>query len=583
VRSLIDDGALVPDEQQPGRWRVTARIAEISVPGTLQGAILARIDRLTEDARQALQMAAVIGRRFEAQVLGSLGQAEAEMESWLAQLERSDLIRPAQLDPWPVYAFPDALVQEVAYDSLLVQRRQEFHRKVGETLEALYVNRLEQECELLAHHFSRSDDRERAIKYLGLAGHKAQAEFANETAVRHYTDLLALLGEEEETWQQRFDLLARRQKVYGLTGQQEARRADLEAMLALSETHGDEVRHSDCLNELADLFQWTGRYAEAQEAANRALQLKTELNDPSGEAAALHQLGVLSYYQGDYGPARTSLERAVALRQEAGDAEGEAWSLMYLGMIQFFQGDHGQAARLHSRALEMARVRQDWFQEGIHLTNAARVALRLGEYEQALAQFEQSLEMKRRVGDRTGQGFSLFYAGLCQTYLGHYAEAQSALQASLDLRRQINDERGIGYSLHGLGLVALGDGRFGEAEDSFRQAYELHSHLGLKAEVIAELSYLGQACLGQGDLDGAVEASTQAMALLAEQKSVEEVQQVYLNHYRVLAARQDPTARRFLQQAHDAMMDQAGRIGDEDKRRTFLTQVKVNRAITAAF
>jgi class 3 adenylate cyclase/tetratricopeptide (TPR) repeat protein len=582
IRSLQDDGAIVRDQDHRGRWRITARITDISVPDSLQSAILARIDRLTEDARQALQMAAVIGRRFEMQVLWGLIQAEAELQSWLAQLERNALIRTAQLEPEPVYAFPDALVHEVAYDSLLVQRRQEFHRRVGETLETIYAERLEQACEFLAYHFGRSDDHERAAKYLEMAGHKAQAEFANETAVRHYTELLALLGDGEKTWEKRFDVLARRQQVHGLTGRQEERQSDLDVMLKLAHEHADELRRSDTLNELADLYQWTGRYDEAEQAARQALELKTGLRDQGGQAAALDQLGVLSYYRGDYGPARSSLGQAVSLWRQVNDPKGEAWSLMYLGMIHFLEGNYSEAAQYHDSALQMAQARQDWYQEGIHLTNSARVALRLGEYEQALAQFERSLEMKRRVGDRTGQGFSWSFIGLTLTYLGRYDEAESAFQDSLELRRRIDDERGIGYSLYGLGLAVLGRGHFGQAEHYFRQAYEIHSRLGLKAETIVDLSYLGQARLGLDKLDEALEASDRAMVLLAEQRNVEEVQQVYFNHFRVLAAREDPSAREVLRSAQEAMATQAERIAAQEKRQAFLNQVKVNREIKAA-
>jgi tetratricopeptide (TPR) repeat protein len=582
ICSLQEEGAIVPDGGRPGGWSVTAQISDISVPDSLQSAILARIDRLTEDARQALQMAAVIGQRFQAQVLWGLIQAEAELRSWMAQLERNDLIRATQLEPEPVYSFPDALVHEVAYDSLLVQRRQEFHRQVGETLESLYSERLEQVCELLAYHFGRSNDRERATEYLEMAGHKAQAEFANETAIRHYTELLGLLGDQRETWERRFDILARRQQVYGLMGRQEDRQHDLDVMMRLAGEHNDEVRHSDALNELADLCQWTGRYGEAEKAARHALRLKENLGDQTGRATALHQLGVLNYYRGDYEPARSSLEQAVLLWRQISDPKGEAWSLMYLGMIHFLEGNYSDAAQYHERALQMARERQDWFQEGIHLTNAARVSLRLGEYAQALEQFKRSLEMKRRVGDRTGQGFSLAFIGLTHTYLGHHSKAESSFRDSLQLRQEINDERGMGYCLYGLGLAFLGSGRYAQAEDHFQQAYDVHARLGLKAEIIMTLSYLAQARLGLGQLDKALEASDQAMALLAEQKNVEEVQQIYYNHFRVLTAHENSSAFEFLQRAQHAMQAQAERIANPEKRHSFLQQVEVNCEIREA-
>ncbi|MEJ2209753.1 MAG: adenylate/guanylate cyclase domain-containing protein [Anaerolineae bacterium] len=583
VRALIAQGVLVRDPDRPEQWSVASTVDEIAVPDTLQGAVLARIDRLTEDARQALEIAAVIGRRFQRQVLAGLVEAEATLETWLAQLERSDLIRQAELDPQPVYAFPDALVQEVAYESLLVQRRQEFHRRIGEALETILAGRLEQECELLAHHFGHSDDAQKARHYLDMAAAKAQREFANETAIEHNSQLLALLGEAEATWEQRFDVLARRQQVYGLVGRPGDRQADLETMLALARAHDDDARRADALNELADLSLWTGQYPAAEEAARQALALKTEQGDATGRATALHHLGVLDYYRGNYQAARPSLEEAVRLRQETGDTGAGAWSLMYLGMIHFFQGDYGQAAEHHRQALEVAQARQDWFQEGIHLTNAARVNLRLGEYEQARQQFERSLEMKRRVGDRTGQGFSLYYLGLSDVYLERYDQAQEALDASLALRKQIQDERGVGYSLHGLGLVALGRGQGAEAEALFRQAYEQHRELGLKAEAVVSLSFLGQALLARGDAAAAAAASQQALELLAEQKAVEELQQVHWNHYRVMAALGDEdAARQALAAARDAVLEQAARIGDPEKREAFLHRVTVNRQILEA-
>ncbi|MBN1657894.1 MAG: tetratricopeptide repeat protein [Anaerolineae bacterium] len=593
IRSLIASGALVRDDATAAReglaqyWRVTDHARQISVPDTLQGAILARIDRLTEDARQALQMAAVIGRRFEAQVLKGLTEAEAEMERLLAQLERSDLIEAttpevqgAALPPKPVYTFPDALVQEVAYESLLVQRREEFHARVGITLEKLFAGREEQSCELLAYHFGRSNDRLRAIRYLDMAAREAQKKFANETALEHDRQILALLGDDETQWQERFDVQSRRQRVLGLIGRQAEREADLKAMLDLAVAHGSDRRLADVKNELADLYQWTGRYAEAEEAAREALARHTDLDNAAGRAAALHQLGVLHYYRGDYDVARTALEQSALLRQQTGDAASEAWSTMYLGMIYFFQGDYAQAGELHGRALETARAHQDWYHEGIYLTNAARVALRLGEYDRAIEQFEQSLEMKRRVGDRNGQGFSLNQLGLTYIYLERYPQAEEALRASLALRQEIQDERGIAYCLHGLGMAALGQGRAAEAADHFQQAQERMTELGLKAERIVALSFLGRAHLAQGHAESAAEASHQALALLAEQKSVEEVQQVYLNHYFILRAAGDTeAAQSALEAAHQAMMEQAERIGDKEERARFLAQVKVNREI----
>lgn len=580
VRALIDSGAVVPDATEPGQWEVTAEIDNIAVPDSLHSAIVSRIDRLTEDARQGLQAASVIGRRFELEVFRGLAGAQSELELLLAQLERTGMIRPMS-QPESMYNFHDALVQEVAYDSLLVQRRQEFHRRVGEILETIFAENIGQHAEMLAYHYSRSDNLEKAITYLDLAGEKAQAEFANETALRYYNELIKLLGDDESRWEKRFELLNQRQSVYGLLARQQEREADLKEMVALAEKYNNEVLRSDALCAMSDLLQWTGRYDEAVKIADEALALKEAQQDKIGQSAALHQIGVVNYYRGNYEPAKDALEKAAEFRHEANDAAAESWSELYLTMIHLVSGNYGDAWSHNDAALAAAEQRGDWMLMGIHLNNGGRIAIRMGEYERALEMLAQSLEMRGRVGDRVGQGFTLWSMGLAHTYLAQYDEAEKALRESLQIRQAINDERGVSYCYQTLGLVALGRSDLQRAETYFGQARDLYEKLSLKGELITDLSYLGQVYLAMGRHEDALTISQQAIDKLSEHKNVEEVQQVYLNHYRVLQACGDSSCAEYLQKAQMAMMQQAEAITDVQTRETFLQKVKVNQEIAA--
>lgn len=600
VRALIESQSVIPDPAHPGQWRVTAEIENLAVPATLEGAIISRIDRLTENARRALQVASVIGRSFEMRILARLTEAETELGSWLAQLERDDLIRPVGQTAQTTYIFPNALVQEVVYDNLIVTRRQEFHRQVGEAIERMLAERVsdstdrltadldgdgvpEQGSELLAYHFSRSDDPQRAMIYLERAGRKAQAEFANDTAIQHYTDLLERLGESEEWWEKRFEILLRRQRVFGIRGLEDKRETDLETLRALAVAHQDEQRRSDVLNDLVDLYNATSRYDLAEQTAHEALELKTQMGDRKGQAAALYKLGVLHYYRGDYDLSAQTLEQAAGLQRTIEDAEGEAWSVMYLGMIHFVSGRYSDAARMHERAFQLAQARHDGLQVGIHLTNSARVLTRLGRYDEALNKFEQSYQMKIRVGDRMGQGFNLYGIGQIHNYRGQYEKAEMALQEALKVRQQIDDQRGISYCLDGLGQVALGQKNFEQAHDYFQQAHKLHSQLGLKAEMIEDLSFIGQAFLGLGQLEEAQNISRRALDQLIEQGDVPgEEHEIWLNHFRILAAQQSPAAGDMLQKTYQIMIQQADRISDPADRESFLSQVGINREIMAA-
>ncbi len=203
IRSLIDQGALVREKD---RWRATRTLADLEIPDTLHGVLLARIDRLEEEVRRTLQTASVIGKSFLYRLLESIADAECELNQHLAQLQRVDLVQEKTRRPELEYIFKHSLTQEAAYNSLLVERRKEFHLKVGEALERLFADRKEDFLGLLAYHFDLGGHQEKAVSYLLQAGDKARLEEALQEAIQHYLraiDLLTEAGEETRaagTW-----------------------------------------------------------------------------------------------------------------------------------------------------------------------------------------------------------------------------------------------------------------------------------------------------------------------------------------------------------------------------------------------
>src|SRR5258707_8970632 len=108
------------------------------------GAALARIDRLSEDVRHTLQVASVIGRSFLYRLLEAVAEADRQLDAHLAELQRVDLVQEKARRPDLEYIFKHSLTQAAAYDSLLIERRKEFHRRVGLALESLYADRQEE-------------------------------------------------------------------------------------------------------------------------------------------------------------------------------------------------------------------------------------------------------------------------------------------------------------------------------------------------------------------------------------------------------------------------------------------------------
>jgi ABC-type oligopeptide transport system substrate-binding subunit/class 3 adenylate cyclase len=211
LRSLISEGA-IEQEETTGRWMATRDVSDIAIPDTLQGVLLARIDRLQEETKRVLQMAAVIGRVFLCRVLAQLAYEERDLEGDLQVLQQEELVRVLARQPYLEYIFKHELTREAAYNGLLKKERRVFHRRVAETLERLYPDRLEEQVGLLAYHWERAGDAEKATEYLLQAGDQARLVYAHEEAVDYYQRALVFLEEMEA-----YDRAARTQMKLGLT------------------------------------------------------------------------------------------------------------------------------------------------------------------------------------------------------------------------------------------------------------------------------------------------------------------------------------------------------------------------------
>lgn len=189
IRSLIDTKTVVHDART-GRWQVTAQLRQVSIPDTVQGVVMARIDRLEEELRQVLRIAAVIGRSFLYRVLRATMEADRELDQCLGELQRLEVIREKQIVPELEFIFKHALVHEATYRSILLKRRRELHIQVGRCIEMLFDDRLEEFYGLLAYHYAQAEDWDKAQQYLFKVGDQASKMAADAEALIHYEHAL---------------------------------------------------------------------------------------------------------------------------------------------------------------------------------------------------------------------------------------------------------------------------------------------------------------------------------------------------------------------------------------------------------
>ena len=162
--------------------------ADLHIPTTVQGVLAARIDRLAPQEKTLLQTLAVLGKEFPLSLVQRVtDRSEAELYGALARLQAAEFIYEQPAFPEVEYTFKHALTQEVAYNSLLIERRKVLHERTAQAIETLFQARLEDHYEALAYHYGRSSNVQKAITYFQLAGQQAGQRSANTEAIQHFT------------------------------------------------------------------------------------------------------------------------------------------------------------------------------------------------------------------------------------------------------------------------------------------------------------------------------------------------------------------------------------------------------------
>jgi len=189
VRSLIDEGAIV---RTSGAFEVTDKIDSVVIPSTINDVLMARIDRLEERTRELVKVASVIGRSFFDRIIKDVAASIEHIDTRLAYLKDLQLIRDRTRMQELEYLFKHALAQEVAYESTLLQHRKALHLKVAQSVEKLFQERLHEFYGMLAYHYSKAEDQEKAEYWMTKAGEEALRSSASSEALFYYKESLRL-------------------------------------------------------------------------------------------------------------------------------------------------------------------------------------------------------------------------------------------------------------------------------------------------------------------------------------------------------------------------------------------------------
>src|SRR3989441_872269 len=367
TKTFLDLGIL---ERDNGGFRVVRLIRDVAVPDTINDIIMARLDRLGEECKRTVQLASVIGRQFLRRLLERLAGLTGELEGFLQELKALEIIYEQGRLPEPAYIFKHAVIQDVAYQSLLVQHRKELHQAVGRAIEDLYPDRLAEHYEELAHHFVEGEQWDEAFRYSILAGDRAAHTFASAEARRHYAQALEVVGRARPASGDR-ELARVHEKLGGalfILAEFEAAVAEFEQALALIRRLGDRKQEVATLLGLANVYNWGHKIAEVLATVNSALAIAIEIGDTAGQAGCHALRGeARGGVSGPVVEAMRDSSEALRLAREVGDSRLLAQCLTFAGRQLEWYGEYDGALGHRGEELELARRGHSGYLVGLSL------------------------------------------------------------------------------------------------------------------------------------------------------------------------------------------------------------------------
>jgi tetratricopeptide (TPR) repeat protein len=469
-----------------------------------------------------------------------------EIKSYLFNLQGLEFIYEKSLFPELEYIFKHALTQEVAYNSLLLARRKEIHEKIGKAIEELYPHRLQEFYEILAYHYSKSDNLEKAYRYLILSGEKAMDNYSPWEALRYYKEAVGTLNQQPETLEnkrKKLDVFRLMLLPMGFLGYPEDSLNVLKEAEILSKELGDEKELArvyralglyysmkgdlllgakyaeDCFREaekiqdvelmalsaavLCSPYGWSGKHFKIVEMAPSVLTLIEKLRKESESFD--FGFNLYSYLCSNYGYSLGSIgnmkegeifcEKGLRHAVKTRDLIALGLCELYYGFYCFLKGDGKPVIEHFQSSIKYCEEANFPFVLGLSWGGLGVGYYLIGDLETAQMHLEKGLHIqKKESGAEALLSFYYCYLSLVHFDLKDLKKAQDCAEKALELSLNNNESSFEGISRTHLGWI-LGKkdpSQCGKAEKCILHGIKILEELKLKPDLFQGYHLLGE-------------------------------------------------------------------------------------------
>jgi class 3 adenylate cyclase/tetratricopeptide (TPR) repeat protein len=505
VQVLFDEGALVRN----GGVRLIKELGALHIPPTVQAILASRIDRLPAEGKALLQTLAVMGKEFPLRLIQKVAaKPYEELERMLADLQLGEFIYEQPALPDTEYIFKHALTQEVAYNTVLSERRQTLHERIATAIESLFADQISDHLSALARHYGRSRNAAKAVQYLRAAGEQAEQRCAHEEAaamLKSALEALPRLAPEGQA-SARTEVELRLALIGSISAGEGYAAPELGELirrtLELTGAIGDPELHFSTLMFAWAFHQIRRDLPRAEEVSQKLIQLAARMGDPGSIAHSNFASGAVSLFQGKLSDAREKLEQAVAIEEaparRGSPQDPRVAALSLLSPTLWFLGCPDSAIRRHEEAIARARHIGHPMSVAFALTYGTLLYLCLQAPEHALELAQEVCGLAEAHGFHYWDSLASTYRGIALSGLGQEKEGIAETLAGIDSYRATGSELGAAAVMVGLVASYFRSGQTDRALEVAERALTTVEQTGARLSKAELYRLKGEALLASG-------------------------------------------------------------------------------------
>jgi len=493
-------------KQADGCW--TIKDENVKLSNSINAILTARIDRLSEQVRETVKAAAVIGREFEVSVLSEVMRSQGIFAERYLQgpaLLKEEIKSAEQVQIWMAmnelrYIFRHSLLREAVYSMQLRTRLKQLHRLIAEAIERLYPWQLENRYVDLAFHYEQAGVFDKTCEYLRKAADFARSNYQNQLALEYYEKLLQFLGAKADTADE-IKTHLKRGKLLELIGNWHDSEEAFTKALELAKHSRDVVMIGEVNNHLGNLLLLRGDYEDALHYLNTASGLFESIDDRLGFAKVNGNLGNLHLRRGEYPLAKECFERSIATGYVADGSTGSAQVVANLALTYMNLGQLDKGIAVVEEQLPLHRQRNHKQGLAILLVNLGIVQYEHGDYQTARKSYEEGLQLAEELGNKQLVSIAMGSLGLVIQHQGDYERAMELFRRDLEITEELGDKQGIAIALGLIGDLLKFQGHFYPAIDYIQKNLMICEELGYQKGIAKAVNTLGDIFYFIGEYD----------------------------------------------------------------------------------